>query len=99
MTDSSSHEVKIARDATITFSGHFVGNALRYLFNLLLARVLGVELVCTYSISNSVVQVFTGIGRLGLDLSQVVVQTDNGTEYVSNSPYLSKKSAFEKVID
>ena len=36
---------------------------------------------------------------LGMDLSQVVVQTDNGTEYVRNSPDLSKRSAFEHAID
>lgn len=34
----------------------------------------------------------------GVDLTEVVIQTDNGTEYVRNSPDLTKRSAFEKVI-
>jgi len=46
-----------------------------------------------------VTRLFAHLEALGMDLSQVVVQTDNGTEFVRNSPDLSKKSAFEKVID
>ncbi len=34
-----------------------------------------------------------------MDLSQVEVQSDNGSEFVSNSPDLSRQSAFEKAID
>ena len=46
-----------------------------------------------------VTRLFAHLQSLGMDLSQVVVQTDNGSEYVRNSPDLSKKSAFEQVID
>ena len=46
-----------------------------------------------------VTRLFAHLASLGMDLSKVVVQTDNGTEFVTNSPDLSRKSAFEKVID
>ena len=34
-----------------------------------------------------------------MDLSQVVMQTDNGSEFVSHSPDLFSQSAFEQAID
>ncbi len=46
-----------------------------------------------------ITRLFAHLESLGMNLSQVVVQTDNGTEFVSNSPDLSRESAFEKVID
>lgn len=44
-------------------------------------------------------RLFAHLQGLGMELSEVVVQTDNGTEFVNNSPYLSKRSAFENAID
>ena len=44
-------------------------------------------------------RLFAHLESLGMDLSQVVVQTDNGSEFVRNSPDPARKSAFEKVID
>ena len=46
-----------------------------------------------------ITRLFAHLESLGMDLSRVVVQTDNGTEFVSNSPDLSRKSAFEKAVD
>lgn len=46
-----------------------------------------------------VTRLFAHLQSLGMDLSQVVVQSDNGSEFVSNSPDLSRQSAFEKAID
>ncbi|MCK4578926.1 MAG: hypothetical protein KAU50_09055 [Candidatus Marinimicrobia bacterium] len=44
-------------------------------------------------------RLFAHLQSLGMDLSQIVVQTDSGTEFVNNSPDLSKQSAFEKAVD
>ncbi|MCH8013060.1 MAG: DDE-type integrase/transposase/recombinase [Candidatus Marinimicrobia bacterium] len=43
-------------------------------------------------------RLFTFLTDLGMDLGEVVVQTDNGTEYVRNSNDLTKQSACERVI-
>ena len=58
---------KISKEATISFTGMGLGQILRYLFTVLLARWGGVELLGIYSISNSVTRVFEVIGKLGLD--------------------------------
>ena len=42
---------------------------------------------------------FAHLEALGMNLSAVVIQTDNGSEYVSNSPDLSRSSAFEHAIE
>ncbi|MCH7733231.1 MAG: helix-turn-helix domain-containing protein [Candidatus Marinimicrobia bacterium] len=44
-------------------------------------------------------KLFTFLTDLGMDLGEVVVQTDNGTEYVRNSRDLTKQSPFEGVIN
>ncbi len=67
MTEFQPHETKIAREASISFGGQFSGNGLRYLFNILLARFMGVEMMGIYSISNSIAQILGNIGKLGLD--------------------------------
>lgn len=64
--------------------------------------VLYSALACERTAHNGmlfVTRLFAHLQSLGIDLSQVVVQTDNGSEFVRNSPDLSKKSAFEIAVD
>ena len=42
---------------------------------------------------------FAHLESLGMNLPQVVVQTDNGTEFVCNSPDLTRRSAFEVAVE
>ncbi len=44
-------------------------------------------------------RLFAHLQNLGMDLSQVVVQTDNGTEFVCNSPDLTRRSAFKEAVE
>ncbi len=62
------HEIKVAKEASITLGGNAVGGILRYLFNIFVARFLGVEVLGFYAISNAATQVASVVGKLGLDL-------------------------------
>ena len=64
-------QLKIAKEASITAGGSTIGGLLRYLFNILVARFLGVELLGFYSISNAVTQVAVAVGKMGLDVGTV----------------------------
>lgn len=64
-------EIKIAKEASITMGGGAIGGLFRYLFNVLIARFLGVEVLGFYAISMAVTQVATVLGRLGLDVGLV----------------------------
>lgn len=64
-------EIKIAKEASITMGGSAVGGILRYLFNILIARLLGVEILGFYAVSMAVTQVVSVVGRLGLDAGVV----------------------------
>jgi len=65
------HEIKVAKEASITLGGNAVGGILRYLFNIFVARFLGVEVLGFYAISNAAAQVASVVGKLGLDLGVV----------------------------
>ena len=71
MASTLPHEIKIAKEASITAGGSTIGGLLRYLFNILVARFLGVELLGFYSISNAVTQVAVVLGKMGLDVGTV----------------------------
>ncbi|GAH71889.1 unnamed protein product, partial [marine sediment metagenome] len=71
MSNTLPHELKIAREASITAGGSTLGGLLRYLFNILVARFLGVEILGFYSISNAITQVAVGVGKMGLDVGTV----------------------------
>ena len=64
-------ELKLAREATITAGGGATGGLLRYLFNILVARLLGVEMLGYYALSNAVTQISGRLGGLGLDIGVV----------------------------
>ena len=64
-------ELKVAREATITAGGGATGGLLRYLFNILVARLLGVEMLGYYALSNAVTQISGRLGGLGLDIGVV----------------------------
>ncbi len=68
MPESLPHELKIAREASIGFGGSALGSALRYTFNALVARFLGVHFLGLYSLGNVVVNIAAVFGRLGLDM-------------------------------
>lgn len=67
MADKLPPEIKIAKEASIAMGGSAIGGFFRYLFNVLVARFLGVEVLGFYAISISVTQVAAAVGRLGLD--------------------------------
>ncbi|MFQ5864005.1 MAG: oligosaccharide flippase family protein [bacterium] len=58
---------KVAKEATITFVGMGFGDAMRYLFTMLLARLVGVEYLGIYSLANSVTRLAEVFGKAGLD--------------------------------
>ncbi len=64
-------ELKVAREATISAGGGATGGLLRYLFNILVARLLGVEMLGYYALSNAVTQITGRLGGLGLDIGVV----------------------------
>jgi O-antigen/teichoic acid export membrane protein len=61
-------EIKIAREATITMGGTLTTSVSRYLFNILVARLLGVELLGLYALAISVINLGVTIGKLGLGM-------------------------------
>ena len=67
MSDTLPPEIKIAKEASIAMGGSAIGGFFRYLFNVLVARFLGVEVLGFYAISMAVTQVAAAVGRLGLD--------------------------------
>lgn len=67
MSSTLPPEIKIAREASITVGGSAIGGLFRYLFNVFVARFLGVEVLGLYAISMAVTQVATVLGKLGLD--------------------------------
>ncbi|MCK4577362.1 MAG: flippase [Candidatus Marinimicrobia bacterium] len=60
-------EIKIAREATITMGGSLASGLLRYLFNILIARLLGVELLGLYALGSNVTRLGATVGKMGLD--------------------------------
>ncbi|GAF83241.1 unnamed protein product, partial [marine sediment metagenome] len=64
-------EIKIAKEASIAVGGGAIGGLFRYLFNVLIARFLGVEVLGFYAISMAVTQVAAVLGKLGLDMGLV----------------------------
>jgi len=75
-------EIKIAKEATITMGGSAIAGVLRYVFNILIARLLGIEMLGFYAISNAVTQIASVMGKLGLDTGIV--------RYVSRLQALNK---------
>ncbi len=71
MTAKQTHELKIAREASITLGGGVVSGVFRYIFNITVARMLGMEYLGFYAIGNAVTQVSTMVGKLGLDVGVV----------------------------
>ncbi|MCH7575395.1 MAG: polysaccharide biosynthesis protein [Candidatus Marinimicrobia bacterium] len=60
-------ELKIAKEAGISVGGGVSGGFLRYLFNILVARLHGVEILGMYAITNAFFQIGTRIAALGLE--------------------------------
>ncbi len=67
MVKNSSDEIKIAQEATISMGGSLVSGLFQYLFNILIARVLGVELLGLYALAISVTRLGATVGKAGLD--------------------------------
>ncbi|MCK4579645.1 MAG: flippase, partial [Candidatus Marinimicrobia bacterium] len=67
MSEISSSGTKIAREASISFSGQMLGQLLRYFFNVSVARFLGVYFLGIYAIGNALIQILLSIAKLGLD--------------------------------
>ena len=57
---------KIAKEATISFIGMGFGNAVSYLFTVVLARFVGIEYLGIYSLATSVTRIGEVIGIAGL---------------------------------
>jgi len=57
---------KIAKEATISFVGMGIGDAIRYLFTAVLARFVGVEFLGIYSLASSVTLIGEVFARAGL---------------------------------
>ncbi len=58
---------KIAKEATISFVGIGLGDVVRYLFTVLLARWVGPDYLGIYSLANSVTRVVEVFGKVSLD--------------------------------
>lgn len=58
---------KIAKEATIAFVGMGLGDVVRYLFTVLLARLVGPDYLGIYSLANSVTRVAEVFGKASLD--------------------------------
>jgi O-antigen/teichoic acid export membrane protein len=71
MAQQFTDEIKIAREATIKMGGTLTSSGLKYLFYILAARLLGVELLGLYALTISVVHIGLTIGKLGLGIGVV----------------------------
>jgi O-antigen/teichoic acid export membrane protein len=58
---------KIAKEATISFVGMGFGDAVRYIFTVLLARLVGPDYLGIYSLANSVARIAEVFGKAALD--------------------------------
>ena len=58
---------KVAKEATIAFAGMGLGDAIRYVFIALLARLVGVKYLGIYSLASSVTRITEVFGKAGLD--------------------------------
>ena len=59
--------LKIGKESTISFLGMGYGQFVRYLFTVVLARLVGVSYLGIYSLGISITQIFTVIGKAGMD--------------------------------
>lgn len=71
MTSGTSPGTKIAKEAGTSFGLGIVGSVLRFLFGVLVARLLAIEWLGIYAISNSVTRIGVEVGKLGLDQGTV----------------------------
>ena len=71
MSKDLSNEVKIAREASITMWGTSTAGAIRYIFNIVIARMLGIQMLGIYALAVSVVNLLTIMGKMGLDFGTV----------------------------
>ena len=59
---------KIAKESTISFAGMGYGQFIRYLFTVLLARLVGVHYLGIYSLGNSITSITGMLGKAGTDV-------------------------------
>ena len=60
------HSGKIAKEATISFIGMGFGDAIRYIFTAVLARLVGVEYLGIFSLASAITRIGETISRAGL---------------------------------
>ncbi|MFQ6605864.1 MAG: flippase [Fidelibacterota bacterium] len=58
---------KIVKEATVSFTGMTFGQVIRYVFTVLLARLVGADYLGIYSLANSLTRIFEVFGKVGLD--------------------------------
>jgi len=59
---------KIGKESTISFVGMGYGQFIRYLFTVVLARLVGVSYLGLYSLGNSITNIAIVIGKAGMDV-------------------------------
>ncbi|MBO8092936.1 MAG: oligosaccharide flippase family protein [Prosthecochloris sp.] len=62
---------RVVRQASLSFAGLITGQLLRFVFNIVIARMLGVEYLGLYALGLSIIQIAEVIAVLGLDAASV----------------------------
>lgn len=71
---------KIAKESTITFFGLGYGQVVRYLFTVILTRLVGVHYLGIYSLGSSVTNIATVISKAGTDVGLMRYISQKDTE-------------------
>ena len=86
---------KIAKETTISFAGMAYGQFIRYIFTVVLTRLVGVGYLGLYSLGFSVTTIATVIGKAGMDvgLMRFISGKDvkNNTEQIKSDIYSTLK--------
>lgn len=60
-------KTNIARGAGLSFAGKVIGGGLQYLYTIVVARILGLEIFGQFMLGFTIINLAAGIGRLGLE--------------------------------
>ena len=95
MSSKPSSQKTILSEAFLSFSGMTLGSIFRYVFSIVMARLLGAQMLGIYSLGNAVTRIAEIFALMGLDngvLRFVSRDTEDCLLYTSPSPRDKRQS-------
>tara|TARA_B100000401_G_scaffold416609_1_gene339068 strand:+ start:953 stop:2485 length:1533 start_codon:yes stop_codon:yes gene_type:complete len=93
MSSKPSSQKTILSEAFLSFSGMTLGSVFRYIFSIVMARLLGAQMLGIYSLGNAVTRIAEIFALMGLDngVLRFVSRDTENTQNVNSSIYSSLK--------